>query len=73
MSFAKIDELNHSLNALEHAISILHADEATHMPAGGGQERAKAVALLSSIMHEKASAPEIADWIEQARAGRPRN
>jgi len=69
MSLEKIDDLNHTLHALEHAISILHADEATHMPAGGGEQRAEAVATLSSIVHQKASAPEIADWIAQARTG----
>ncbi len=67
MSFEKIDQLNQTLAALEHAIAMLHADEATFMPAGGGEKRAEAVAALSAIAHQKASAPEIADWIAQAR------
>ena len=36
MSFAKLDELGHKLEALEHALAILGADEATHMAVGGG-------------------------------------
>jgi len=36
MSFAKLDDLGHRLQALEHALAILGADEATHMAVGGG-------------------------------------
>ena len=39
MSFAKLDALGQKLEAIEHAISILSADEATNMPSGGGEKR----------------------------------
>lgn len=67
MSWQKLDELGHRLEALDHAQSMLHADEATQMPAGGGEKRAEAVAQLAALYHEMASAPEIADWITTAR------
>ena len=66
MSFQKLDELGHKLEALEHALAILGADEATHMAVGGGEKRAEAMAQLSGMYHARATQPEIADWIEGA-------
>lgn len=43
MSFQKLDDLGRKLEALEHALSILGADEATHMAVGGGEKRAEAM------------------------------
>jgi carboxypeptidase Taq len=66
MSFAKLDQLGHKLEALEHALAILGADEATHMAVGGGEKRAEAMASLAGMHHRQATAPEIAGWIEAA-------
>lgn len=66
MSFQKLDEACHKLEALEHALAILGADEATHMAVGGGEKRAEAMAGLAGMYHARATAPEIADWIEAA-------
>ena len=68
MSFEKLDALGHRLEALEHALSILGADEATHMAVGGGSKRAEAMSTLAGMYHEEATAPSIGDWIEAARA-----
>lgn len=66
MSFAKLDELGRRLEALEHALAILGADEATHMAVGGGAKRAEAMSALAGMHHRQATAPEIADWIVAA-------
>jgi carboxypeptidase Taq len=66
MSFQKLDDLCHKLEALEHALAILGADEATHMAVGGGEKRAEAMAALAGMHHRQATAPEIADWIDAA-------
>ncbi|HEY4199857.1 MAG TPA: carboxypeptidase M32 [Devosiaceae bacterium] len=66
MSFEKLDALGHKLEALEHALSILGADEATHMASGGGAKRAEAMSNLAGLYHEQSTAPEIADWIAAA-------
>src|SRR5690606_36031234 len=66
MSFQKLDELGHRLEALGHALAILGADEATHMAVGGGEARAEAMATLAGMHHRMATAPEIADWIDGA-------
>ncbi|WEK05546.1 MAG: carboxypeptidase M32 [Candidatus Devosia phytovorans] len=67
MSFEKLDALGRKLEALEHALSILGADEATHMAVGGGDKRAEAMSNLAGMYHEQATAPEIADWLEAAQ------
>ena len=66
MSFAKLDEAGRKLEALEHALAILGADEATHMAVGGGEKRAEAMSALAGMHHRQATAPEIADWIAAA-------
>ena len=66
MSFAKLDQLGHRLESLEHAQSMLSVDEAVQMPAGGGEKRAEAMAILAGMYHELATAPHIADWIAEA-------
>lgn len=68
MSFAKLDAHCHSLDALEHALAILGADEATHMAPGGGDKRAEAMATLSGMHHRQATDPRVGDWIEAAKA-----
>lgn len=66
MSFAKLDALGHKLEAIEHAIAILSADEATNMPSGGGEKRAESVAALSGLYHTQITAPEVGDWLAAA-------
>ncbi len=66
MSFQKLDELGRKLEALEHAMAILGADEATHMAVGGGEKRAEAMATLAGMYHRQATAPEVGDWIGAA-------
>jgi carboxypeptidase Taq len=57
MSFQKLDDLGHKLEALEHALAILGADEATHMAVGGGEKRAEAMSALAGMHHARATAP----------------
>jgi carboxypeptidase Taq len=66
MSFEKLDTLCRRLNALEHANSILGADEATNMAVGGGEARAEAMSVLAGMYHRQATAPEVGDWLEAA-------
>jgi carboxypeptidase Taq len=68
MSFTKLDALCRKLDSLSHALSMLGVDEAVMMPEGGGEKRAEAIASLSGIYHDMASAPHIADWIASAES-----
>ena len=67
MSFTKLDDLGRKLEALEHAQSMLSVDEAVQMPSGGGDKRAEAMSMLAGMYHEMAAAPQIAEWIAEAR------
>ena len=68
MSFAKLDALGHKLEALDHAMSILGADEATNMPAGGGEKRAESMSVLAGMYHTEVTAPQVGDWLAAAEA-----
>ena len=68
MSFAKLDTHCHALEALEHALSILGADEATNMAPGGGEKRAEAMAALTGMYHRQVTDPHVRDWIEAAKS-----
>lgn len=70
MSFRKLDELCRRLDALDHAIAILGADEATHMAVGGGDARAEAMSVLAGMAHRQATDPQVEDWIAAAEAER---
>ena len=65
-AFARLDALARRLHALDHAVAILGADEATHMAPGGGEDRAASLAVLSGMRHRMATAPEVAGWIGEA-------
>ncbi|MEO3389168.1 carboxypeptidase M32 [Mesorhizobium sp. CAU 1741] len=66
MSFEKLDDLYRRIDAIDHALSILGADEATNMAVGGGEARAESMATLAGMRHRMATAPDISGWIETA-------
>ena len=47
------------INDLNGAAAVLHWDQATHMPTGGGQARARQLATLSRLAHEQFTDREI--------------
>ena len=49
----------HIINDLSSAASVLHWDQATQMPPGGGPSRARQLATLSRLAHEHFVDPEI--------------
>lgn len=44
---------------------LLEWDEHTKMPAAGGEYRAEQTAYMAGLVHQKQTAPEIGDWLEQ--------
>jgi len=55
------------LSRLSHLGSICGWDQATMMPPGGNQARGEALAELAVVMHEMATAPQLADWFAAAK------
>lgn len=45
--------------------SVLGWDEQTYMPKGGFGHRAEQFALLTGIIHERGTAPQIGDWLTE--------
>ena len=48
---------------------VLGWDERTYMPKGGAAHRAEQLALLVGMMHERATAPQIGEWLAEIDAG----
>jgi carboxypeptidase Taq len=55
------------LSRLSHLGSICGWDQAAMMPPGGNQARGEALAELAVVMHEMATAPQLADWFDAAK------
>ncbi|HAZ12918.1 MAG: peptidase M32 [Bdellovibrionales bacterium GWA2_49_15] len=66
MSWKKLDQLAQKLESLSHASAMLNVDEACHMPKGGGEKRAEAMATLASMSHAILTSPEVGAWIADA-------
>ncbi|MDP6039189.1 MAG: carboxypeptidase M32 [Candidatus Latescibacteria bacterium] len=45
--------------------SVLGWDEQTYMPKGGAKHRSEQLALLVGMVHERATASQISDWLEE--------
>jgi carboxypeptidase Taq len=50
---------------LERVQQLLEWDEQTQMPKAGGAYRADQIACLAGLVHQKQTAPQIGDWLEQ--------
>ena len=53
---------------LESAASVLYWDQATYMPAGGAEARARQIATVSKIAHEKFIDPSLGKLLDQLHA-----
>jgi carboxypeptidase Taq len=64
----KLEELKTCLREvhdLESAASVLYWDQAAYMPSGGAEARARQIATLSTLAHEKFTAPSIGGLLDQ--------
>ncbi len=53
------------ISLLGSCASVLGWDKQTYMPKGGAGHRAEQLALLSGMIHERATAPQIGDWLSE--------
>ncbi|MGC1197270.1 MAG: carboxypeptidase M32 [Geitlerinemataceae cyanobacterium] len=66
----KFEELKSRLSQIqdvEAASALLHWDQATYMPSGGARARGRQIATLRQIAHQKLTAPEIGQLLEDLR------
>ncbi|WP_036832261.1 carboxypeptidase M32 [Photobacterium sanctipauli] len=67
MSFyQKLEQHYKKLSKFEHLAAICGWDQAAMMPSGGNQARSEAMAELSVMCHELATAAHLDEWFEQA-------
>lgn len=66
-SYQQLEAIFQRLSHLQHLAAIGSWDEAVMMPSGGGESRAKALATLSTIIHETTIGPKVGELIEQAK------
>jgi len=67
---AKLKELKNRLleiDDLNSAGAVLHWDQATYMPSGGAPARARQIATLGRLAHEKFTDPAIGKLLEELR------
>ena len=55
------------VNDLSSAASLLHWDQATYMPAGGGAARGRQLSTLSQLAHETFVQPRVGELLESLR------
>lgn len=61
---ARLEELSR----LGGVMGILHWDQEVIMPEGATEARAKQISALAGIVHDKATAPEIGEWLAKLLA-----
>lgn len=64
--YQKLQDHFRKLSRFAHLDAICGWDQAAMMPAGGNQARGEAMAELAVLMHELATAPQLADWFAAA-------
>ena len=53
------------ISLLGSCAGVLGWDKQTYMPKGGAGHRAEQLALLTGMIHERATAPQIGDWLSE--------
>lgn len=67
-AFDDLLEYSRDLHALRSAAGLLAWDQETYMPGKAGEGRARSMAALSRVMHQRASDPRFADLLEASAA-----
>jgi carboxypeptidase Taq len=67
-AFKPVLELSRDLYALRSAVGILSWDQETYMPPKGGEGRARSMASLARVMHQRFSDPRLKDALDAAAA-----
>jgi carboxypeptidase Taq len=63
-AFQDLMEYSKDLYALRHATGLLAWDQETYMPGKGGEGRARAMASLSRVAHQRFSDPRLAELLD---------
>lgn len=64
--YEELEKHFHRLARIEHALTFLKWDQLVMMPPGGGEARARAIAELAAMHHERLTAPRMGELIGEA-------
>ncbi|MCH7341893.1 carboxypeptidase M32 [Pelomonas sp. CA6] len=67
-AYQALAERYQRLYRLSHLQAIVHWDQAAMMPPKGAEARAQALAEMGGLLHQQATDPQLAQWLEQAAA-----
>ena len=67
VQFAQLAARLSEITDIESVSSLLHWDQATHMPVRGASARSRQLATLKQISHEKFTDPKIGELLEDLR------
>lgn len=67
-AFAKLKAIVEEIHALRTAAGVLNWDQETYMPPAGASHRAKHLSVLVRLAHEKWTADEVGELLEQLKA-----
>lgn len=67
-SYQSLLEFSRDLYALRSAVGVLSWDQETYMPSKGGEGRARSMAALSRVMHQRFSDPRLLETLEACAA-----
>ena len=68
-TWAALEQRMHDLAALGHVVSLLNWDQEVSMPLRGGESRARQLAIMRVLRHERLTDPALGDLIEAAGDG----
>lgn len=68
-AYQKLKSLFSDINALEKAAAILEWDMVAQMRGGSSDDRDHQLETLAAMVHDKLTAPQVADWLDEAEAG----
>lgn len=67
-AYQNLEQVFATTSYYQHALTLLHWDQEVMMPAAGSEERGRAIAELSALVHQQMCRPELKDWLQQAAA-----
>ena len=65
-AYSQLMAYNRVTQALGSVAGRTGGDQETVMPAGSGALRAEEMSALETVLHERRTAPQIAEWLEAA-------
>jgi carboxypeptidase Taq len=64
-AYQRLLDLSKQIHLLDTSMALLEWDQKTYMPKGGTENRGNQLALLAGMSHQRATAPEIGELLNQ--------